>query len=116
MVLVLTPKDIKGLITMKEAVDAMEQGFLDWSKNEWLAELRQRVHSEAGVRLTVHIGAPNTPNTIGTLIPPKNPLSVKTIVRHILIVAPEFALSTKAILVAYCLYRSVSSRLRNCPA
>lgn len=74
MVLVLAPKDIKGLISIKEAVDAMEQGFLDWSKNEWLAELRQRVHSEAGVRLTVHIGAPNTPNTIGTLIHTEKPV------------------------------------------
>lgn len=73
MVLVLGPKDVKGLITIKEAVDAMEQGFLDWSKNKWLAELRQRVHSEAGVRLTVHIGAPNTPNTIGTLLHTEKP-------------------------------------------
>ena len=27
MVLILGPKDIKGLITIKDAVDAMEQGF-----------------------------------------------------------------------------------------
>ena len=52
----------------------MEQGFLDWSKNKWLAEMRQRVHSEAGVRLTVHIGAPNTPNTIGTLLHTEKPV------------------------------------------
>ena len=32
MVLVLGPKDVKGLITIKEAFDAMERGFLDWLK------------------------------------------------------------------------------------
>ena len=32
MVLVLGPKDVKGLITIKEAVDAMEQGFLELVK------------------------------------------------------------------------------------
>ncbi len=74
MVLVLGPKDVKGLITMKEAVDAMEQGFLDWAKNRWLAELRQRVHSEDGVRLTVHMGAPSTSNTIGTLVHTEKPV------------------------------------------
>lgn len=74
MVLVLGPKDVKGLITMKEAVDAMEQGFLDWAENRWLAELRQRVHSEDGVRLTVHMGAPSTSNTIGTLVHTEKPV------------------------------------------
>lgn len=68
MVLILGPKDVKGLITIKEAVDAMEQGFLDWSKNDWLAEMRQRIHSPQGVRLTVHIGAPDSANVIGTLL------------------------------------------------
>ena len=68
MVLILGPKDVKGLVTIKEAVDAMEQGFLDWSSNDWLAEMRQRIHSPQGVRLTVHIGAPDSANAIGTLL------------------------------------------------
>ena len=32
MVLLLTPNDVKGLVTMKEAAEAMEQGFLDWAR------------------------------------------------------------------------------------
>lgn len=68
MVLVLGPKDVKGLITIAEAVEAMEQGFLDWSQNHWLAELRQRVHSTDGVRLTVHMGAPDSAGVIGSLL------------------------------------------------
>ena len=74
MVLILGPKDIKGLITIKEAVDAMEQGFRDWADNAWLAELRQRVHSADGVRLTVHLGAPSSANTIGTLLHTEKPV------------------------------------------
>ena len=68
MVLLLGPKDLKGLISMKEAFDAMERGFLDWSENRWLAELRQRVHSDEGVRLTAHFGAPNSAGVIGSLV------------------------------------------------
>ena len=68
MVLVLGPRDVKGLITIGEAVDAMERGFLDWSKNKWLGELRQRIHSPQGVRLTVHLGAPDSAAVIGSLL------------------------------------------------
>ena len=71
MVLLLTPNDVKGLVTMKEAAEAMEQGFLDWARNRWLGELRQRVHSEDNVRLTVHIGAPSTAATIGVYVHPE---------------------------------------------
>ena len=68
MVLVLGPDDVKGLITIKEAVEAMERGFLDWANNNWLAELRQRVHSPQGVRLTAHFGAPDSAGVMGSLL------------------------------------------------
>lgn len=68
MVLVLGPNDVKGLVTIKEAFDAMEQGFKDWAGNRWLAELRQRVHSTEGVRLTAHFGAPVTAGVMGSLL------------------------------------------------
>jgi hypothetical protein len=68
MVLALGPKDVKNLITIKEAFDAMEQGFLDWANNKWLGELRQRVHSVDGVRLTVHLGAPNSAGVMGSYL------------------------------------------------
>lgn len=71
MVLLLTPKDVKGLVTMKEAAEAMEQGFLDWARNRWLGELRQRVHTEHGVRMTVHIGAPSTAEVLGVYVHPE---------------------------------------------
>ncbi|MCH7914276.1 MAG: hypothetical protein IH856_14755, partial [Deltaproteobacteria bacterium] len=54
MILLLGPDDMKGLITMKEAVDAMEQGLRDWADNPELAALRRRVHAPSGARVTVH--------------------------------------------------------------
>lgn len=67
MVLILEPQDVKGVITVAEAVAAMEQGFLDWSRNPWLGELRQRVHSPWGVRMTGHFGAPESAGVMGML-------------------------------------------------
>jgi len=68
MILLLRPGDLKGLITIGEAYTAMERGFLDWAANRWLGELRQRVHSPAGVRLTVHIGASDSADVIGSFL------------------------------------------------
>ncbi len=67
MILLLGPDDMKGLITMKEAVDAMEQGLMDWAKNPELAALRRRVHAPSGARVTVHQGAPASAGVTGLL-------------------------------------------------
>jgi ornithine cyclodeaminase/alanine dehydrogenase-like protein (mu-crystallin family) len=67
MILLLGPDDMKGLITMKEAVDAMEQGLRDWADNPELAALRRRVHAPSGARVTVHQGAPTSAGVTGIL-------------------------------------------------
>ncbi len=67
MILLLGPDDMKGLITMKEAVDAMEQGLRDWAENPELAALRRRVHAPSGARVTVHQGAPGSAGVTGIL-------------------------------------------------
>jgi len=67
MVLLLGPDDIKGLITMKEAVEAMERGLEDWARNPELAVLRRRVHAPSGARVTVHQGAPTSAGVTGLL-------------------------------------------------
>ena len=67
MVLLLGPDDMKGLITMKEAVDAMEQGLKDWANNPELAAVRRRVHAPSGARVTVHQGAPASAGVTGIL-------------------------------------------------
>ncbi len=67
MVLLLGPDDLKGLITMREAVDAMEQGLKDWANNSELGALRRRVHAPSGARVTVHQGAPASAGVTGLL-------------------------------------------------
>ncbi len=67
MILLLTPDDINGLLTMKEAVDAMEQGLKDWANNPEVGALRRRVHAPSGARVTVHQGAPVSAGVTGIL-------------------------------------------------
>ena len=67
MILLLGPDEINGLITMKEAVDAMEQGLKDWANNPELGALRRRVHAPSGARVTVHQGAPASAGVTGLL-------------------------------------------------
>jgi alanine dehydrogenase len=67
MILLLGPDDLNGLITMKEAVDAMEQGLKDWADNSELGALRRRVHAPSGARVTVHQGAPASAGVTGVL-------------------------------------------------
>jgi alanine dehydrogenase len=67
MILLLGPDDMNGLITIKEAVDAMEQGLRDWARNPELGALRRRVHAPSGARVTVHQGAPASAGVTGLL-------------------------------------------------
>lgn len=67
MILLLGPDDIKGLITMREAVEAMEQGLKDWATDPELGALRRRVHAPSGARVTVHQGAPVSAGVTGIL-------------------------------------------------
>jgi alanine dehydrogenase len=67
MILLLGPEDMNGLVTIKEAVEAMEQGLKDWANNPELAALRRRVHAPSGARVTVHQGAPASAGVTGLL-------------------------------------------------
>jgi len=67
MILLLGPEDMNGLVTIKEAVDAMEQGLKDWANNPELSALRRRVHAPSGARVTVHQGAPASAGVTGLL-------------------------------------------------
>jgi ornithine cyclodeaminase len=55
--LLLRPDDIRGLITMAEAIEAVELGFREWADNRELNQPRRRVHAPSGVRVSVHQGA-----------------------------------------------------------
>ena len=55
--LFLRPDDIRGLLTMAEAIEAVELGFKEWADNRELNQPRRRVHAPSGVRVSVHQGA-----------------------------------------------------------
>lgn len=56
MVLILRPEEIDGLITMKEAIDLVREGFLRWQEHPDFSEVRHRTHMPSNVRVSVHQG------------------------------------------------------------
>ena len=51
-VLILKPRDLQGLVSMKEAINAIEQGYRESSEYPVINAPRRRVHSPAGVRVS----------------------------------------------------------------
>jgi alanine dehydrogenase len=56
MVLLLRPADIRGLLPMAEAIEAVEEGFREWGLEPGLNAPRRRIHMPSGVRVSVHQG------------------------------------------------------------
>lgn len=56
MVLLLRPEDMAGLLTMKEAIEAVEEGFRQWNQFPDVNSPRVRIHVPSGVRVSVHQG------------------------------------------------------------
>lgn len=56
MILILRPEEIDGLITMKEAVRAVEEGFRQWARHPDFSQVRHRTHMPSNVRVSVHQG------------------------------------------------------------
>lgn len=54
--LLITPDEVKGLVTMAEAVEAVRQGFREWGENPQYNAPRRRIHIPTGVRVSVHQG------------------------------------------------------------
>jgi len=55
-VLILRPEEIDGLITMKEAVQLVEEGFRQWAEHPDFSAVRHRTHMPSNVRVSVHQG------------------------------------------------------------
>ena len=47
------PKEVRGIVTMAEAIDAVRKGFLEWGKDPQINAPRRRVHLPTGVRVSV---------------------------------------------------------------
>lgn len=52
----LLPGEIRGIIAMREAVEAVRMGFREWGEDTQINAPRRRVHIPTGVRVSVHQG------------------------------------------------------------
>ncbi len=63
--LLLRPQDLKGLITMKDAIDVVEKGYREITEYPVINAPRRRVHSPAGVRVSNFPGGVHGLGVIG---------------------------------------------------
>ena len=54
--LLVSPQEIRGIVSMAEAVEAVRLGFREWGENPQLNAPRRRIHIPTGVRVSVHQG------------------------------------------------------------
>ncbi len=54
--LLIGPDELKGIVTMAEAIEAVRLGFREWGENPALNAPRRRIHIPTGVRVSVHQG------------------------------------------------------------
>jgi ornithine cyclodeaminase/alanine dehydrogenase-like protein (mu-crystallin family) len=54
--LLVGPHELRGIVTMAEAVEAVRLGFREWGENPELNAPRRRIHIPSGVRVSVHQG------------------------------------------------------------
>jgi alanine dehydrogenase len=63
--LLLRPDDVRGIISMRECVEAAEGAFRDWGEDNTLNWPRRRVHLPSSVRVSVHQGGAKTAGASG---------------------------------------------------
>ena len=54
--ILVSPQEIRGIVTMNEAVEAVRLGFREWGESAQLNAPRRRIHLPTGVRVSVHQG------------------------------------------------------------
>ena len=67
-VLLLKPDDLQGLVSMKEAIDAVEQGYRESTNFPVINAPRRRVHSPAGVRISNFPGGVHALGVMGAQV------------------------------------------------
>ena len=50
------PGEIRGIVSMREAIEAVRMGFREWGEDTQVNAPRRRVHIPTGVRVSVHQG------------------------------------------------------------
>jgi ornithine cyclodeaminase len=54
--ILVLPEEIRGIVGMEAAVEAVRTGFREWGENPQLNAPRRRIHIPTGVRVSVHQG------------------------------------------------------------
>jgi len=49
----ILPQEIRGIVGMEAAVEAVRAGFREWGENPQLNAPRRRIHIPTGVRVSV---------------------------------------------------------------
>ena len=65
--LLLKPHELQGLLTMKDAIDAVEQGYREAHDYPVINAPRRRVHAPSGVRVSSFPGGVHGLGVIGSL-------------------------------------------------
>jgi ornithine cyclodeaminase/alanine dehydrogenase-like protein (mu-crystallin family) len=52
----IQPRELRGIVSMSAAIDAVRTGFREWGENPQLNAPRRRIHIPTGVRVSVHQG------------------------------------------------------------
>ena len=68
MVLILKPDELQGLVGMKEAIDAVEQGYRESTEFPVINAPRRRVHSPPGVRVSNFPGGVHALGVMGAQV------------------------------------------------
>ncbi len=67
MALLIRAEEVTGILTMEEAIDAVEAGFREFGRNPELNAPRRRIMTPDGVRVSVHPGGVPSLGGIGLL-------------------------------------------------
>ena len=59
--ILILPQEIRGIVGIEAAVEAVRAGFREWGENPELNAPRRRIHIPTGVRVSVHRGVVRQP-------------------------------------------------------
>ncbi len=54
--ILIRPSEVRGIVSMAEAIEAVRMGFREWGQNPQINAPRRRIHIPTGVRVSVHQG------------------------------------------------------------
>jgi len=65
--ILVQPHELRGIVGMEHAIEAVRAGFRDWGENSQLNAPRRRIHIPTGVRVSVHQGGVPSAHATGLM-------------------------------------------------